>query len=1167
MSQPRQPAAPEVLTAAVWDHGIDQLADLVDAVGTLEEARIKAAKRLSDSAWTCDCIAALRSLASHGTSLFRFLSGDWRRANRTVRSLLLIPNLPLQEVLALLDILARGQRALAAVQTGDALGSSAFGAQWRGEKSNPATFRALLDWTRGLGQWAREIRSITSRTKDPSAIGIDTSCLKAIWDECHPLLDQTRIDLGSATNAVLSTDDFAVTPLSRVTQSITEIWEIDVFCGEIMPDVPQAMTDRVLVLDNLKSWQDSDRKIADEASLGKTCFGEAWLGPQSQWADLNVAAAWIDANLDIRAVAAQVPEPKAAEIRAEAELLGLRDFLHDTERVFSDLCLDKVALFREGDIFQLSVVVVGSRFDLWLANSEQLSKWVAYRERADRGRSKGLGQIIERMEDGRLSPADAMFVFAQAYHEALYNDQVQNEPMLARFDGQVHGRLAREFANLDLQRIAAARLEVVRAHHRRIPQGGGGIGPLGVLRAEIAKRRGHIPIRQLMLRAAPAVQALKPVMMMSPLSVAQFLTPGQLTFDLLVMDEASQIQPVDALGAIARCRQVVVVGDERQLPPTKFFAKMTAGQSDDDDAETAQVSDIESILGLFTARGLPQRMLRWHYRSRHQSLIAVSNTQFYENKLFIVPSPYTQEAGMGLLFHHIREGTFDSGNTRINAIEATAVAEAVVRHAREHPDLSLGVATFSVKQRRAIQDQLEQLRRKNPDTESYFHAHPSEPFFVKNLENVQGDERDVIFISVGYGRNPQGSMAMTFGPLSAEGGERRLNVLISRAKRRCDVFASITDEDIDLERGKGKGVAAFKLFLHFARTGRLMLTGGASGSHDSVFEAEVATALQERGYQVHARVGIAGFFIDLAIGDPDRPGRYLLGIECDGVSYNSARSARDRDRLRQSVLEDHGWIIHRVWSADWFHRPDEQLRLAVAAINAARAELDSRDERGRIPRAVELKVVTIDRADSAEVSLVPSCDSVHSLPTAAAYIEATPASAPRGLDLLETPLAVVTEIVEKIVAIEGPIHVDEVTVRVRTAWDLHRSGGRIHSYVERAIAVSVHDRRLESQGQFLCVPGLKAQLRDRSNVLSAGLRRPDMLPPQELREGVLCVVRANLGGTRDEIALSVSRLMGFKATSTQLREVVLSVVSALIQENLLIQRGDLVLMNESGATV
>jgi very-short-patch-repair endonuclease len=661
-----------------------------------------------------------------------------------------------------------------------------------------------------------------------------------------------------------------------------------------------------------------------------------------------------------------------------------------------------------------------------------------------------------------------------------------------------------------------------------------------------------MPIRQLMQKAGPAVQALKPVLMMSPLSVAQFLTPGRLTFDLLVMDEASQIQPVDALGAIARCRQVVVVGDERQLPPTKFFSKMTGSQPGDDDDDGTPVADIESILGLFVARGLPQRMLRWHYRSRHQSLIAISNSQFYENKLFIVPSPYTQEAGMGLRFHHVPEGVFDSGGTGTNAIEARVVAEAIIRHAKTNAELSLGVATFSVSQRRAIQDELELLRRLNPDTEEFFHAHPSEPFFVKNLENVQGDERDVIMISVGYARNSQGYMAMRFGPLGAEGGERRLNVLISRAKRRCEVFASMTDDDIDINRAKGKGVFAFKLFLHYARTGRLSVAQSSSRGVDSVFEEQVANALQAKGYQVHPQVGIAGFFIDLAIADSQRPGRYLIGIECDGASYHSGRSARDRDRLRQAVLEDHGWIIHRIWSTDWFQRPVEQLERTIAAIEAAKIELDERLETGLLKqRAVPVEIVTVDRGDVEAIRLadVEESSSSGRLYTEAALLRSGP------YELHETPVGVMADLVDQVVRVEAPVHIDEVVARLRTTWGLQRAGARIEAAVEQGASLALARGLITRDGAFLSSPGIDPFPRDRGTTLSSGLRKLEMIPPHEIAAGVVHVVSSNFGATDDEIILTVSRMLGFKATSIQLRRSISTTIDGLL-ENLALRRED-----------
>lgn len=351
-------------------------------------------------------------------------------------------------------------------------------------------------------------------------------------------------------------------------------------------------------------------------------------------------------------------------------------------------------------------------------------------------RDLAMATLVERLHDGRMA-GEVIPAFERAYYEAVFRAMVAAHPDTARFDGDVRGKLVAYFRQTDKARIGLARLEVLQAHHRGLPQGNAGIGPLGVLNGEFAKKKNHMAIRKLMEKAAPAIQVIKPVFMMSPLSVAQYLPPGLVDFDLLLIDEAS-VMLVDALGAMARARQVGVVGDTRQLPPTNFFAR-AAGDSraDEDDEEegsanaTIKAADAESILELCLAKGMPPRMLRWHYRSKHQSLIAVSSREFYDNKLYIVPSPYMAEAGMGLSFRHFPEAVYDAGNTRTNAVEAKAVADAIIRHAKATPHLSLGVGTFSTAQRQAILDDLEHLRRLYPETEDFFSACGAEPFFVK----------------------------------------------------------------------------------------------------------------------------------------------------------------------------------------------------------------------------------------------------------------------------------------------------------------------------------------------------------------------------------------------------------------------------------------------------
>lgn len=1007
-------ASPEAFAATIWDSGVEQAGDLADSVATLEFVREELQGKLVDAAWSTDVAAARQALATH-TGMLKSLNGDYRRAKALARSVVADPNASGAELVRLFDLLMKGQAAAERIREGDGFGRSAFGADWRGERSTAAPLLALVEWMRTLRGLGSEPRLIAGRLAERSEAGARAQRVGKVLEIGRPIIEGFWNDLGQFASPLLG----EVASIERARLDLMEAKASSVHhADEITKKAFTATADTIgrsiELAQRLGHLQHLASTIDAGAELGAIAFGSAWAGRGSDWKSLADGELWIRQNDKLRHLAARLPDRidiAAAAQTAHAEAVSATKSL---ETLAADIKADAVSLFGADTFSAVLMSEIVSRLRSWLDHQEQLSKWVAYRDRSDTARKQGLASLIDALADGRVATKDARSTFDMAYHEGMLTTMAAVEPDIVRFDGELHTRAVREFADLDLQRIKSAAIEVVTAHHRKIPPRDGGAGPVGLLRSEMARKRGHMPIRQLMQRAGPAIQALKPVFMMSPLSVAQFLSPGKMSFDLLVMDEASQIQPVDALGSIARAKQVVVVGDERQLPPTTFFAKMTGSQSEDEEGEGAQVADIESILGLFAARGLPQRMLRWHYRSRHQSLIAVSNSQFYENKLFIVPSPYTQEAGMGLRFHHVPDGVFESGGSGTNPVEARTVAEAIIRHAKANPQESLGVATFSVSQRRAIQDELEALRRLNPDTEEFFHAHQSEPFFVKNLENVQGDERDVIMISVGYAKNAQGYMAMRFGPLGAEGGERRLNVLISRAKRRCEVFASITDEDIDLERGKGKGVFAFKLFLHYARTGRLSLAHATTREMDSIFEEQVANALIEKGYQVHAQVGIAGFFIDLAIADPERPGRYLLGIECDGAAYHSSRSARDRDRLRQSVLEDHGWIIHRIWSSDWFQRPREQLERTIGAIEAARGELDARLELGfQKSRAVNVEIVTVDRGDVVEIGLA---DSQQADAFQRTYVE-TELKQPGPFELHETPAGVMAGLVDQVVIV------------------------------------------------------------------------------------------------------------------------------------------------------
>ena len=936
----------------------------------------------------------------------------------------------------------------------------------------------------------------------------------------------------------------------------------------VLGQLPKGQHDRLALIDEVIEAQAAKARFDASANAG-AAFGAAWKGERSAWDRLSAVLEWRAANSALPAqsweLLGSTTSPATVE-ELKAAMGAIMPQLHsELNDLYLVLRLDLNHAFGCAAIGEIGIHALKERFAVWQDDTEGLSAYVAFVARAKELAGLGANQLVQALYTGKLDSQTLAPALQSAYADILRIALFADWPELRSFDGEAHNTRVMQFRTLDRARIGLAQEQIVANHAAGRPNGGSGIGPLGVLNAEIAKKRGHLPIRRLLERAGPAIQQLKPVFMMSPLSVAQFLKPGGLKFDILVMDEASQIEPVDALGAIARADQLVVVGDEKQLPPTAFFKKLTGDDDpEDEDLEdiTLQAKDAESILDLCLAKGVPSRMLSWHYRSKHQSLIAVSNREFYDNRLFIVPSPYDAVAGMGLKFNLLKNAPYDRGASRTNPNEAKAVAEAVIRHARTHPEQSLGVATFSVAQRQTILKELELQRRASPDTEDFFAASAVEPFFVKNLENIQGDERDVIFISIGYGKTEQGYLAHAFGPLSREGGERRLNVLISRAKLRCEVFANFGGADIDLERSRSRGVAALKLFLTFAETGHFGLGEVTGEDFDSEFEIDVCDRLQRLGFDVRRQIGASGFRVDLAISDPERPGRFVLGIECDGAQFHSSRSARDRDRLRQQVLEAHGWIIHRVWSADWYLRPQAELRKIEEAYAAARSEWAARDEDGFKPeRAVPLtfEATMLDEGVDLLTAVVgpPSA----SINRPMAYVEAS-FTVTRQVEPHEAPIGRLADYVEQIVEVEGPVHLDEITARIRTLWGLARAGSRIRAAVKAAVQRTVQ-RGTVSGGPFYSRPGSQVVVRDRSSVSSLTLRRPDMLPPIEIEQAMLEIVKANYGAGRDDLVEAVSRAFGFASTSSQLRGILLPEIEKLVSKGKLVEQGDLLVQGSN----
>jgi very-short-patch-repair endonuclease len=566
-----------------------------------------------------------------------------------------------------------------------------------------------------------------------------------------------------------------------------------------------------------------------------------------------------------------------------------------------------------------------------VAQRDTLGAWVAYLLERQEAASRGLGDLVQAWDEGavRGSLADAV---ERVFQRSLAREAYARYPELNRYTGFGLEQVRHQFRELDEELNRLDRQDLVaKLLKTPIPEGNG-VGKrsdftdLALIRHEVSKKTKHIPIRRLLDRAGKAIQAMKPCFMMSPLSVAQYIRPGALRFDLLVIDEASQMRPEEAVGVIARCDQMVVVGDPEQLPPTDFFDK---GDALSDDDESDERIDAESILDQALARFSPARRLRWHYRSQHDSLIAFSNKEFYEGDLIVFPSPGPAGDGQGVSLEKI-DGLYRG---RRNVPEATAVCRAAVEHMLRRPDRSLGIVTLNIVQKDLIQEEMDRLSSTNGAVEAYqsrWRQNNRERFFVKNLENVQGDERDTIFVSTVFGPSePGGPVRQNFGPINKPGGHRRLNVLFTRAKHELRLFTSMTPDQIGAGPQTPRGARVLRNYLTFAATGRLEAGEETGREPDSDFEMFVADRLRAAGYDCAYQVGVSGFLLDIAVRDPSQPDVFICGVECDGANYHSTKSARDRDILRQKILEGFGWNIYRIWSTDWFRDPNGQTAKLV----------------------------------------------------------------------------------------------------------------------------------------------------------------------------------------------------------------------------------------------
>lgn len=596
----------------------------------------------------------------------------------------------------------------------------------------------------------------------------------------------------------------------------------------------------------------------------------------------------------------------------------------------------------------------------------KLRPWCAWRRIRSKTILKGLGPLVKAVEEDEIEPGKIQEAFKTNYSRWWINALVDEDEVLRNFVSAEHEQRISEFKSLDDSFIKLTRNYIRAGLCANIPDQNesGKSSEWGLLRREMQKKKLHMPLRKLLSQIPGAINKLVPCMLMSPLSIAQYLSADTALFDVVVFDEASQITVWDAIGAIARGKQVIMVGDPKQLPPTHFFDKLDS----DVDSEDVDI-ELESILDECIGANIPTMNLSWHYRSRHESLIAFSNHKYYGGGLVTFPSPVTKDKAVS--FHYIGDGVYEKGGARINKPEAIALVLHIVERINapsfKDSGKTIGIVTFNSEQQRLIEDLLDAERRKTPLIEPYFSDNDIEPIFVKNIENVQGDERDIMYFSITYGPDLTGAISMNFGPMNKDGGERRLNVAVTRARHELLVFSSLKPEQIDLSRTQATGVKDMKHFLEFAERGTKAIAeaiNGSVGDFESPFEQAVASAIAEKGWTVHPQIGVSSFRIDLGIVDPDSPGAYLAGIECDGATYHRSATARDRDKLREYILKDLGWDILRIWSTDWWIDP-------IGTLNKIHEKLEHLLENRRAIRGeVHVQLKNINKIESFEKNAI-----------------------------------------------------------------------------------------------------------------------------------------------------------------------------------------------------
>ncbi len=902
-----------------------------------------------------------------------------------------------------------------------------------------------------------------------------------------------------------------------------------------------------------KSVAEEYENLAIQSAALDEMFGTDYDGFASNWDMIEEKHKWF---LSFREKAAKARQDedfiKAIALnehnaRLADELLTELGDRYKEFRILYDWFLSLFDGQRQARLLLSSLDELSARCESLMSNMPMLDEWMDYRAIRDNCFLAGMGNYIDAIEEHEVQKTDIVSAYLKRFYSLWLDKVLPGLPAVMRFRKREHERTIADFRELDIQQFEIAKARIQQNLISSLPSidsfSAGG-SELSILRRELNKQKRIMPIRKLFRSIPNLLLELKPCFMMSPLSVSLFLEADSYHFDTIIFDEASQVRTENAIGAISRGKQVIIAGDSKQLPPTNFFAVTTSdseydAEDDDDEAYYTDSAGFESLLD--EAMLLPVQTLLWHYRSRHESLIAFSNSMIYNNSLITFPSSQLHADNTGVQYYYVSDGVYDRGGRRGNQKEAEVVANMVFDHFKQSPDRSLGVIAFGEAQQQAIENALYKMRLADAGYESCFNEEREEAFFVKNLENVQGDERDTIIFSIGYAKAPDGQMRMNFGPLSQAGGERRLNVAITRAKHNVKLVGSILPADIVPERISAEGPKLLRSYIEYAQNrGAQQIARNEEGDaclSKFAFERAVEAFLLDHGYEVESNVGCSDYRIDLAVVHPRMKQEYAIGIECDGEMYNSARTARERDRLRESVLVSMGWKLTRVWSSDWVKNPGHMGDELVQTIERAIASKDAAEKPDALPAS--------EAADDApgadggpqqneylELENKEPTDNHYGF---GKYKETNPWTLrfPAGADR-------VSESIVAIVENEFPVHFELLCQRLTFFY----GRSKVTSVVRDEISDKLQGlkQRVVRRGDFLYpvpTPEITVKLPNTRSI--------NMISVDELAMAAYIIAQKSIGSTPESLVVEVARAYGFTRAGVNIRQAVNGAIDLLLQ--------------------